>query len=114
MLAPIHVSFSLVDVPELLNAVHALGLLLGKDEAAESFSELLAARSVSHTTEAWAIPVDLAGLLIESTLLACLLFQVLRRSGGSIVFGLWYGSVRGSFADLVYGVGCGGSNLSCV
>lgn len=114
MLVPIPISVPIVDILELLNAVHALRLLLGEDEAAESLSELLAARSVSHTTEAWAIPVDLAGLLVESTLLAGLLFQILRRSGGNIVFGLWYGSVRGSFADLVYGVGCGGSNLSCV
>lgn len=104
----------MIDVLELFNAVHALGFFLGEDEAAESLSELLAARSMSHTTEAWAIPIDLAGLLVESTLLAGLLFQVLRRSGGSTVFRLWYGSIRGSFANVVYSIGCSGSNLSCV
>jgi hypothetical protein len=78
---------------------------------------------VSHTAEAWAVPVDLASLLVESTLLTSLLFQVLWRSGRSIALGLWYGStvfrlgygtVCGGFADLMDDIGCGGSNLSCV
>jgi hypothetical protein len=83
---------------------------------------LLAARSVSHATKAWTVPVDLASLLVESTLLTGLLFQILRRSSGSTVFRLGYGTifrlryraVCGGFADLVNDVGCGGSNLSCV
>jgi hypothetical protein len=77
MLASIAIIHQLVHILELVNAVHAFGLLFREDEAAESLSELLAARSVSHTAKAWTVPVDLAGLLVKGTLLASLLFQIL-------------------------------------
>ncbi|KAH0340943.1 hypothetical protein KCU74_g112, partial [Aureobasidium melanogenum] len=53
-------------------------------------------------------------LLIESTLLASLLFQILRRSSKSTIFRLWYRSICGSLADSVYDVGCSGGNLLCI
>jgi len=72
---------------------------------------LLAARTVGHTTKAWAIPIDLASLLVECTLLASLLLQILRRSGNSTVLRFRYGSVCGGFTGLVCGVGGSGGNL---
>lgn len=63
---------------ELLNAVHALGLLGGVDEAAESSLELLAARAVSHAAQARAVPVDLASLGVEGALGIGLLLESLR------------------------------------
>jgi hypothetical protein len=62
------------DVLELVNAVHALGLLIREDEAAECRLELLSTRAVGHATQTRAVPVDLASLGVESTLLASLLF----------------------------------------
>jgi hypothetical protein len=62
------------DVLELLDAVHALRLLLREHEAAESSLELLSTRAMGHTTQARAVPVDLASLGVESALLAGLLF----------------------------------------
>jgi hypothetical protein len=62
------------DILELVNTVHPLGLFRGVNEAAESGLELLAARSMGHATEAWAVPVDLASLGVECALLARLLF----------------------------------------
>jgi hypothetical protein len=56
-------------VLELVNALHALGLFCGEDEAAERGLELLSTRSVGHAAEAWAIPVDLASLRVERPLL---------------------------------------------
>jgi hypothetical protein len=66
------------NVLELVNAVHALGFLGRVDEAAESRLELLSARAVSHTTKARAIPVDLARLGVERTLLLSFLLEGFR------------------------------------
>ena len=61
------------DLLKLVDAVHALGLSIGVDEAAECGLEFLSARTVGHASEARAIPVDLTSLGVESTLLASLL-----------------------------------------
>lgn len=68
---------------ELVNAVDALGLLLRVHEAAKGGLELLSARSVGHTTQAWAVPVDLASLRVKRGTLATLLLELL---GGSPLF----------------------------
>lgn len=59
---------------EVLNAVHALRVFLREYEAAECRSELLATRPIRHTAQARTIPVDLAGLLVECSLLTRFLF----------------------------------------
>lgn len=64
---------------ELIDAVHPLGLLIRVDEAAERGLELLAAGAVRHSTQARAIPVDLARLRVKCALLACLLLELLGR-----------------------------------
>lgn len=66
-------------VLELVDAIHALRLLLGVDEAAESGLELLAAGPMSHAAQARAVPVDLARLGVEGALLVGLGLQLLRR-----------------------------------
>lgn len=66
-------------VLELVDTIHALGLLLGEDEAAECRLELLAARPVGHAAQARAVPVDLARLGVEGALLVGLGLQLLRR-----------------------------------
>lgn len=99
------------NILELLDAVNALGFLLGVDEAAERSLEVLSARTVSHTTEARAVPVDLASLGVECSLLASLFLKLLGvqttfQSGG-------LGSLRGGafLADLgsngIEGLGAG-------
>lgn len=60
------VSIPRYNVLELLNAIDALGLLVRVHEAGECCPELLSARAVGHTAQAWAVPVDLASLRIES------------------------------------------------
>jgi hypothetical protein len=65
------------NILELLNAVNALGLLLGVDEAAERSLEVLSAWPVGHATEARAVPVDLASLRVECGLLASLFLKLL-------------------------------------
>lgn len=60
---------------ELVNAVHALWLLLREHKAAECRLEILATRPVSHAAEARTFPVDLTRLRVEGTLLASLFFQ---------------------------------------
>lgn len=59
---------------ELLYAIHAFGLLGREDEAGEGLSELGSARSMSHATKTWTVPVDFASLWVERGLLRCLLF----------------------------------------
>lgn len=76
-----------MDVLELLNAVNTLRLLLGVDEAAESRLELLTTRAVGHTTQTWAVPVDLSGLRVEGSFLAALGSPLLADLRGDIVQG---------------------------
>lgn len=64
---------------ELVNAVHALGFFRGVHKAAERSLELLAARTVSHAAQAWAVPVDLASLGVEGGFLASFVFKFLGR-----------------------------------
>lgn len=52
-------------VPESIHAVDALWLSLAVDEARERRLELFAARSVGHSAEAGAVPIDLARLGVE-------------------------------------------------
>ena len=66
---------SSVDVLELIDAVHALGLLGGVHEAAECRLELLTTRAMGHAAQTWAIPIDLACLRVECALLICLFFE---------------------------------------
>ena len=73
----IDIQFWVPNALKLLNAVHALGLLLRVHEAAERSLELLSTRAVSHSTQAGAVPVDLAGLGVEGGFLAGLLFELL-------------------------------------
>lgn len=68
------------DVLELVDAVHALGVLLREHEAAEGRLEVLAARPVGHAAQARAIPVDLARLRVEGALLAGILLQSFGRA----------------------------------
>lgn len=71
-------------VLELLNAVNTLRLLRGVHKAAKSSLELLTARSVGHTAQARAVPVNLAGLGVEGAFLAGLGLELLgglQRSG---------------------------------
>jgi hypothetical protein len=65
------------NILELLNAVNALGLLLGVDEAAERSLEVLSAWPVGHATEARAVPVDFSSLRVECGLLASLFLKLL-------------------------------------
>lgn len=57
------------NILELINAVHALGLLLGVNETAKGRLELLPTRPMRHAPEARAVPVDLACLGVEGALL---------------------------------------------
>lgn len=66
------------NILELLNAVYALRLFRRVDEAAESGLELLSTRTMGHSTQAGAVPVDLAGLWVECALLSSLLLKLLR------------------------------------
>jgi hypothetical protein len=61
------------NVLELLNALNTLGLLVRVHEAGECCPELLSARAVGHTAQAWAVPVDLASLRVKSGRLGGLL-----------------------------------------
>jgi hypothetical protein len=70
------------NVLELVDAVHALGLLLGVDEAAECIAELVAARPVGHAAQARAVPVDLARLGVECALLVRLSLESLDAAVG--------------------------------
>jgi hypothetical protein len=54
---------------EVVDAVHALGLLLAEDEAAEGSLELVSTRPGGHAAQARAVPVDLARLGVEGALL---------------------------------------------
>lgn len=65
---------------ELVNALNALGLLFAVDEAAEGRLELLTAGTVGHAAQAGAVPVDLSGLGVESTLLGGFLLEGLGRA----------------------------------
>lgn len=67
-------------VLELLDAVHALGLLGAEYEAAKRRFEFLATRPVGHASQARAIPIDLARLWVERALLSRLLFQLFNTS----------------------------------
>jgi hypothetical protein len=60
---------------EFVDAVHALGLLGRIYKAAERCLELLTTRAMSHTAQTWAVPIDLACLWVECTLLICLFFK---------------------------------------
>ena len=62
-----------LDSLELINAVHALGLLLRVHETAERGLELLAAGPVRHAAQTGTVPVDLARLGVEGALLVGLL-----------------------------------------
>jgi hypothetical protein len=79
-------------VLELVNAVHALGLLLGINETAECSLEIFSTWAVGHATQARAVPVDLTGLRVERGLLSGLLLKFLRvhatfqRLGGRPLF----------------------------
>lgn len=66
------------NVLELVNAIHALGLLLGIHETAECSLEVLSTWAVGHTTQAWAVPVDLTGLRVEGGLLSGFLLELSR------------------------------------
>jgi len=72
---PVTALLSNVDLLELVNAVHALGLLGGVHEAAERRLELLTTRTMSHAAQTWAIPIDLACFRVESALLVCLFLE---------------------------------------
>jgi len=64
-----------VDVLELVDAVHALGLFSGVYEAAERRLELLTTRAMGHAAQTWAIPIDLACFRVECALLICLFLE---------------------------------------
>lgn len=91
-------------VLELLNAVHALRLLLRVHEAAERSLELLSARAMRHTTQARAVPVDLAGLGVESGFLASLLLELFRVHASLAGCSSLFADLRG---DGVEGLGRG-------
>lgn len=70
-------SKTIENILEFINTVDALGLFLGEDEAAERSLEVLSARPVGHASKTRAVPVDLAGLWVERSLLASLLLELL-------------------------------------
>lgn len=85
------------NILELLNAVDALGLLLGKHEAAEGSLEVFSAWTVGHTSETRAVPVNLAGFRVECGLLASFFLKLLGvhtsfQSGGLGTLGLLSGA----------------------
>ena len=93
----------------------ALRLFLREDETAEGRAELLAARAVCHAAETWAVPVDLASLLVECSLLSCLLLQLFRRpwrgfvGAGHLTVNCGCCGLRGGglFPGLCFGLGLG-------
>lgn len=97
-------------VLELVNALHALGLLVGVDEAAERRLELLAARAVGHAAQAGAVPVDLARLGVECALLVGLLLEAGGGANGGGVLGGGAVALGFFFAGLLLGGGLFGSS----
>ena len=67
---------------EIVDALHPLGIFLREDKAAECGFELLSACSVCHPAETGTVPVDLAGLFVESALLRGFFFCVIE--GGDL------------------------------
>lgn len=83
------------NILELLNAVNALGFLLGVHEAAEGTLEVLSAGSVCHATKTRAVPVDLASLRVECGLLASLILELLGLRSGPFLPDLGSDGIEG-------------------
>lgn len=63
---------------EFVNAVHSFRLILAVHKAGERGAESFATGPICHASETGAVPVDLAGLLIERAFTVGGVLEVLR------------------------------------